>query len=640
MAVIAMQKVAIITHASLREELLQFLHEEGVLQIQKAEHPGAVDHTEAKYHASEVQFAITTLKEYASKETLAVAAKKVDAQEIVATANSADIRSVIDTLHTLEEKDTAAQHTIQEAQSLIAQLQDWNALPHRLDGNNETETSVRLYGTISEANAVALEESLALSLPRTELQHVQNESTDASIVAIVWKEDLDRFEQVATELGWTQVLLPSCAAKPSDAHEEAVAQMREAQKVRDESDALRTKLAVELPNLTKVATYLAWLHEKQEARESLGETGSTVTLLGWMPQSKVTQLDAKLRQISTAVAVLKVKPDEGEEAPVALKNPKILTPFESVTGLYGYPLYHEFDPTKALSPFFILYFALCLTDAGYGLVLALIFGITIWQKKLTMEEAKLPWLLFMSGVVTFFVSIPFGGYFGLTPDAVPGIFTKTTTEGELLFRGQIWNLNAQSGIDFLQNLSLFLGITHLFFGMFLAGWHKVIHGKKMQAFWVDFTSHILLGAAIVAVVVPGQASLYTLYGAIALLIWGKGYGAKWFVRPILGLIGLLNFVIGMISNSLSYLRLLALGLVTGAIAAAINQVAIEIGNLFPTFLAIPIIIVIFLLGHTVSIALNTLGSFIHSGRLQFIEFFSQFFEGGGKVFEPFKRSTT
>jgi V/A-type H+-transporting ATPase subunit I len=106
----------------------------------------------------------------------------------------------------------------------------------------------------------------------------------------------------------------------------------------------------------------------------------------------------------------------------------------------------------------------------------------------------------------------------------------------------------------------------------------------------------------------------------------------------MGLIGTLNLAIGLLSNGLSYLRILALGLVTGAIAFAVNQVAIEMSKLFPIWLGIPVMIVILFMGHLVSIALNVLGAFIHSGRLQFIEFFSQFFEGGGRSFAPFAKS--
>ena len=168
-----------------------------------------------------------------------------------------------------------------------------------------------------------------------------------------------------------------------------------------------------------------------------------------------------------------------------------------------------------------------------------------------------------------------------------------------------------------------------------------MHGKKVEAFWMDFTAHILLGSILFLAFAPAELkgiAIYILYGSIAIMIWGKGYGTVWYARPLSGLLGMGNFLIGMISNGLSYLRILALGLVTGAIAAAINQVAVEMGNLFPIWLSIPVIVVIFLVGHMVSIALNTLGSFIHSGRLQFIEFFSQFFEGGGRGFSPFKRT--
>ena len=219
------------------------------------------------------------------------------------------------------------------------------------------------------------------------------------------------------------------------------------------------------------------------------------------------------------------------------------------------------------------------------------------------------------------------------------MFTRTTEAGELLFKGQLWNLNNESGISFLQNLSLVLGLTHLAYGMFLAGYHKWLHGKKTEALWMDFSVHLLFATAIIYALYPTTYALYALYGAVAITVWGKGYGTKWFLRPIMGFLGVVNLCIGLLSNTLSYLRLLALGLVTGAIAMAINQVAVELGKLFPVYIAIPVVILIFVMGHLISIALNTLGSFIHSGRLQFIEFFSQFFEGGGRGFTPFKRSS-
>lgn len=641
MPIIAMQKVAILAHSSLQEELLSTLQDEGVLEVQTAD-SSDVDHTDVNFRIGDVEYAITTLKDFADKQTQEVARKKVRVEDVMHAAKHTDVRGIVETLKQLETDDTDAAKKLQELERTEAELAPWRNLNLSLSNEHSTETVRLFFGTLPVENERKLRDTLTQNMRKSILERVSDdESGSATFVAYLWHEDTATFEGAATTLGWTNVELPRLEETPAKICEGITMQMKALNELQEKNQAHRAKLSVELPNLLKVQTFMSWLTEKQAVRETIAETEQTVTLLGWMERDNVEKLESRLQKISPAVAVMKVKADEGEEPPVKLKNRKLIAPFESVTSLYGLPLANEMDPTAALSPFFILYFSLCLTDAGYGAVIALIFGIFLLKTKKSIEEAKLPWLLFFGGVCTFLVSIPFGGWFGLTPEQVPTWLSKETAEG-LMFKGQIWNLSRESGITFLQNLSLVLGLTHLFFGMYLAGAYKWIHGRKSEAFWTDFTSHILLGAAIFVFVAPESMkniAMPVLYGSLALAVWGKGYGQKWFLRPIMGALGLVNFAIGLLSNGLSYLRILALGLVTGAIAAAVNQVAIEMGGLFPLWIGIPVIILIFTAGHTVSIALNTLGSFIHSGRLQFIEFFSQFFEGGGKEFTPFRRST-
>ncbi len=638
-----MQKVGIIAHSSLREELIAMLHDEDVLDIRAASDAVSVDHTEVEYKEAEVAFAATVLKDFADKQTRAVCDKKSSIEDVMHAAKHTDVQAIVTELHNLEKEDTEAARRIQELKDLREELAHWKNLNANLQESNESENTLRIYGTLPAIHEHKLHDSMTQSMKRSILEKVSSsDGKEEAFVAIIWKEDLRTFEEIATSLGWTHAALPNVNGTPSQSFEEATMAEKKLTAELDKNAQKRRKLSVELPNILKVQLFLRWLDQKQEVRESMAATESTITLLGWMAAPRMSELEKKLEKLNPAIALIKVKADEGEETPVLLKNSKIIAPFESVTGLYGLPLSSEMDPTAALSPFFILYFSLCLTDAGYGAIIALIFGTYLLKTRKSIQEAKLPWLLFFGGIMTFFVSIPFGGWLGLTPEQVPAMLTKQTAEG-LMFKGQVWNLGRQSGIDFLQNLALALGVTHLFFGMFLAGQQKWIHGRRAEALWVDFSSHLLLGSIIFLVMAPeglADTAKYILYASIAIMVWGKGYGAKWYVRPLMGLLGTMNFVIGMISNGLSYLRLLALGLVTGAIAAAINQVAVEMGKLFPVWLAIPVIVIIFLGGHTVSIALNTLGSFIHSGRLQFIEFFSQFFEGGGKEFSPFRRSTS
>ncbi|MBU2213712.1 hypothetical protein KKC44_01400 [Patescibacteria group bacterium] len=639
MAVIEMQKVAIIAHNSIKEQLIDTLHKEGVVELTETKAQLAIDHTDVNFRAAELKFSINVLKEHASKETLTVARKATNEQEIVHAARHTDVRCIIDDLHDLEEADTEAERLKKESLKLQEILEPWTALPYSLALTLESQTTIRILGFISTIKLEELKSELKEKNVRTDIAVVGTLKSASAVVVHVLKEDRNRFEETAVTLGWTNVELPALDGLATELIEKAQMQVKKSENLQHKNRENRKNLSVELPNLVKVQRYMNWLDDKQTAREAMSETETTLTLLGWMPKNRLSDLERKLQDNLGAVAVLKVKPDENEEAPVLLRNPLAIAPFESVTNLYGNPLYSEMDPTMSLAPFFALYFALCLTDAGYGAVLAAIFGFVIWKKKLKVRDSKLVWTLFFGGIVTFFVSIPFGGWFGFAPAQVPAFLTRTTSSGEVLFLGQIWNLSTESGITFLQNLSLVLGLTHLFYGMFLAGYHKWIHGKKVEALWMDFTSHLLLGAAILYALQPTTYKLYLLYTVIAIFIWGKGYGSKWFLRPIMGAIGLLNFCIGLLSNTLSYLRILALGLVTGAIAMAVNQVAVEVGKLFPIWIAVPVVIGIFVMGHLISIALNTLGSFIHSGRLQFIEFFSQFFEGGGRSFSPFKRST-
>ncbi|MCA9370343.1 MAG: hypothetical protein KC680_00075 [Candidatus Peregrinibacteria bacterium] len=638
MAIVRMQKVAVIAHSSLREDLISMLQSEGVLDVRPAGETQQIDHTEVQYRKAEVEFAITVLTGVADKPTLAICQRPCGVEDIIHAAHHTDVVHIVETLHALEKEDTDAHRRIQELQDFCEQLTLWKNL--KTAHMESSENVLQIIGTLPTLQKQKLHDSMTQEIPRSILQEITNNGRESAFLAIIWKDDKETFEEMATALGWSNVQLPTLSQAPREAYEQALMDQKALRQSLEINQKEREKLSIELPSLIKVRTFMYWMDQKQHVREQMGATEETITILGWMPAKEFDMLDHKLHKLSPATMLVKVKPEEGEEAPVALANKKFVTPFESVTTLYGLPLPREMDPTAALSPFFALYFGLCLTDSGYGAVIALIFGIYLFSQKKTIKEAPLWWLLFISGIVTFIVSIPFGGWFGLTPEQAPSFMTHETAEG-LRFYGQLWNLNEQSGISFLQNLSLVLGLTHIFFGVFLAGLHKWIHGNKAGAFWQHFTAHILLGTVIVRAFAPehlASVSTYGIYAALALMVWGLGSGNPLLLRPVMGLLGVVNFGIGLLSNGLSYLRILALGLVTGAIAMAVNQVAVELGKLFPLWIGIPVIVVIALMGHTVSIALNTLGSFIHSGRLQFIEFFSQFFEGGGQAFAPFKRS--
>lgn len=579
-----MQKVAVVGHKSEQEKLVDFLHQEGVMEVSDLRAPSTLDHTKVNFRASELDHVIARLTEVATKAQLAEAASQASEQEIIAAATEHNIRGIIDGVLSLERTTGELKHALHE-------------LEHG-----------RLPAPVLEQNLAEEGVYFTSSAVRSDLSHFGGETAPEALDATS-TEVQKRQEEVEKFL-----------------HEK--------------HDALST-MAEHLAVLTRARQYVTWLDQKQALRDTMQRTRTTVTLFGWIAKKLFDPLEEKLHHLSPATAILPVEPKPGETAPIQLKNPIWLQPFESVTMLYGLPQAHEFDPTPLLAPFFILFFGLCLTDAAYGLILAGVMGAFLWKKKLTIQKAPLWWLLFIGGIATFLISIPFGGWFGLSPDQAPGFLTETRSDGRLWFKGQIWNLGETPGITFFQNLSLVLGLIHLSFGMFLAGFAKWLSGQKAAAFWVDWTTLVMFAAALGVFYAPpeyAQHALYTLYASLALVFWGKGHGSSLASRPLNGLLGVLNLAMGMLSNTLSYLRLLALGLVTGALALAVNLVAEQMGAMFPAIIGIPLSIAIYLLGHTMNIALNVLGAFIHSGRLQFVEFFSQFFEGGGRPFTPYRRS--
>lgn len=582
MAIVPMQKVAVVAHKNHEPQLLEFLHREGVMEISELPDASLINTASLPYHAAELDHVIAVLRPFATKDQVAKAQEHVRPEVIVDAGKHPSIRKIIDQVHVLEQRltDLKQQQSDLDHGRLPDEKKKGGASPE--EGTYFTSAHVKSdLSTFGSATGAANTEKV-----EARLSAVQTESNDVHAA----------LEKVAEEF----VLL------------------------------VRARMCVR------------WANEIEAGRRAMKTTQSTVTLFGWIAKSFFDPLEKKLHKISPATALFSVEPSPGEQAPVLIKNPAWLKPFESVTLLYGLPQNGELDPTPLLAPFFILFFALCLTDAGYGLILAFAMAAFIWKKKLKLQDAPLWWLLMLGGVATFIVSIPFGGWFGMTPEQAPAFLTETRADGQMWFKGQIWNLGATPGITFFQNLSIVLGLIHLCFGMVLGGISKGLRGSWVEGFWMDWTQLLLIGSGIGYVLAPAEwstALYWGIWASLALVIWGKGYGSKWYIRPFNGFLGLLNLAMGMMSNTLSYLRLLALGLVTGALALAVNLVAEQIGGFMPPALGLPVTIVIYVLGHTVNIALNVLGAFIHSGRLQFVEFFSQFFEGGGRQFNPFKRSS-
>ena len=235
----------------------------------------------------------------------------------------------------------------------------------------------------------------------------------------------------------------------------------------------------------------------------------------------------------------------------------------------------------------------------------------------------------------------FGGYFGLTVEQAPGFMIENGA-----FKGQILNPAAGSGPLIFLVLALVLGIVQVLIGKAIDGWWKIKQKQYLDAvldsfLWIYFLVAIMsyglaASGALIPIEYAGILKWCVLIG-VAAMILTQGRKQKGIAGKVgIGVLSLYGLV-GYLGDILSYSRIMALGLGTGIIAFAMNIIAALAYDLIP-YVGIVVAILVLIVGHTMNLVLSALGAFIHSARLQFVEFFSKFMEGGGVGFKPFKRT--
>ncbi len=339
---------------------------------------------------------------------------------------------------------------------------------------------------------------------------------------------------------------------------------------------------------------------------------------------------------------------EEEEVPTILQNNSFSRSWEGIVESYGLPKRGEFDPTTIMSFFYVFFFGMMLSDAAYGAILAIACFVLLKKFPRMSPGMYQSIKLFMfCGISTVIWGILFGGYFGNIVDVVSAKFFGTT-----ITPAALWFIPLNDPMKLLVYSMLF-GVIHLFVGLGIKG-YMCIKNRQFMDFFCDVVLWFCLVVGLILMLLPSSlfasiaqteivfpdvvnlmAKVLAIFGAVGIVLM-SGRGTKNpGIRLALGAYDLYN-ITGWLSDVLSYSRLLALGLATGVIASVINQMGSMVPN---NIFGIIAFIVIFIVGHALNLAINLLGAYVHTNRLQFVEFFGKFYEGGGKPFEPFCADT-
>lgn len=403
---------------------------------------------------------------------------------------------------------------------------------------------------------------------------------------------------------------------------------KEISELKKEKRRLKAQIKTYSEDLTDLQAVYEYMQNKKlriVESEKLAQTENTILVKGWIPTEKVSEFEKVIKDEAGDNYYLTFTDADRDDAtvPIKLKNGKVASTFENLTGMYAYPRYNEIDPTPLFTPFYILFFGMMGADVGYGLVLLLATMFVLKVVNLSSQMRKSIKFFFYLSFSVIFWGLLYGSYFGAT---IPGM----------------WRLvDPASQYNDLLIGSIVFGVVHIFVGLAIKAYMLIRDGKSLEAVYdVLFWYMALIGGMLFLIfklmnlsAVVANVSMWVMIAGMAGIVLTGGREAKGVGAKLGGGLYSLYGISSYVGDFVSYSRLMALGLSGGFIASAINMIAGMIGGNWFGMIFIPVILIA---GHLFNMFLSFLGAYVHTSRLMYVEYFGKFYEGGGKPFKDFR----
>lgn len=639
--ILKMQKLTLIGFLADKESILRDLMKKKCVQINGPENiqdyesiaqlavPGVAQTYELEQELTKFTSAIRAVAPYEEKSGAFSKKEIADFSSMLDKEIYSEAASLRDEINSIVKQIAEQKNIISRSQLQITSLEPWIDLDLDLSVTQTKSTALLYLTAAADVNLEEFEAKLQEATPLCYVHKVSSSSELSCLLLIYHKDAQDAVMNVVKGFNTNR---PDFASLKGNAAENISSLKNKIETCSKEAQRLteQLKVAATSSKLLKKGFDMVTLQiDDQKVRENIFQTQSVFALTGWLTENDMDKVKKILDKYPCYYTM--VQPEEGDDPPIKLKNNKFVEPYEMITEMYSLPTPDGIDPTPVLTPFFILFFGMMLADAGYGLILFLLCFIGL--KKLKPDEGFLKNAMNIGvacGLSTIFWGVMYGGYFGNLVTQVAESWFGVTVTVPAVFDP----LNDPMSVMLL---SLILGAIHLFAGMgvkiyMLAKRGHLLDGLMDIGLWYV----LLIGLPMLALpVTAGIGKVLSIVGAVGLILTQGRHEKNIFMKLIKGVMSLYD-ITSYLSDVLSYARILALGLAGGVIANVMNIMGTMPGL---NIIGVVVFVAIFAIGHAFNLAISGLGAYVHTSRLQYVEFFGKFYEAGGRPFKPFKANT-
>ena len=640
MPIVKQKKVTLYALKQDRDAIMEALQRYGKMHIESAnEDEGDKNSKNTSGVAKEydkVEWAIKELKQFDSRKSQFLAPKDTLTYTSLERtyADREELISAVDSLRELEDSRIQLSSKKIRLNNVIENISPWLGLDLPVETIADSEDCVITAGIIPTSEFSGfLEEIGDESGVHVEKILTDKESTYVFMVYHIMESEL--MVPLLSRVGYSPSNFQNFEGTPREIVAQAQKDIAELERKENEIVLNKQTFAKNLDGLEELLDAMMVIKGRKDKSEGTDETEYVFEINGYIPD----HLEDELRNVIMNAAgdraeVVIEEPSEEDKVPTLYENRAFVRPFEAITDMFGKSSPNAIDPNVTMAPFFAIFFGMMMSDAGYGVIIAALASFLYFKTKpKNGEGSKLVRVIAISGVFTILWGILYGGYMGFSLPKFTLLFNPM--EEPMLTLG----------------LCLLLGVIHILVGMGVRAATLIKRGKIMEAIshqftWMSFIAGLVMFAlptlagfvdrepSALFLALNKVGTVMLIAGLAGIIILG-GYGKKGLGR-VTGGISSLTEITSYLSDILSYSRLFGLGLATGVIGMVVNTMA---GMLTGSFFGWIFAAIIFVAVHLFNIAINALGAYVHSSRLQYVEYFGKFFEDGGRDYKPFKIST-